>query len=883
MVVGWGYASLVQSAEVVRLDISVNTQNEVVDLLLYDAATPITVQNFLNYVDDGAGAFRYNGSFFHRSVSGFVLQGGGYTFDQSLGGFEYDAQTDAYPGGLQKILTDAPIVNEFQGSGLSNVRGTIAMAKLAGDPDSATSQWFVNLADNSANLDTQNGGFTVFGEVLDNGMDIIDAFMLTPTVDLSSVHPAMGEVPLDGYTDIASLADANFIRINSATRIQRPALKDSNVAIDFGLVVTGSIVTQDVLVENAGNADLVMDASSILPLSAPFSIISDTCGGATLAAGGGSTCTVTVQYAPQNTGSDAGRLQIAPSVNPANVMLSRRIIAEAVPTTPVLVEQNGVTSFTFSDTPVGSTSNTSFTLQNRGGGALVVQSIQLTGVNNDQFSTDGACVGVTLQLGETCSFVLSFNPQVEGALTAQVDVQSDAGSLAITVSGNGLGPELEVAPTSLDFGGVQLNDTAIEVIEVRNIGASDLRLYSISIDGANAADFVQQNTCPDVATLTPDTLAPNTKCLIIVSFTPSSDGAKSATLTFTSNDSDESTAVVPLSGFVADPDIDAPASVDMGLAQINQLPSYQSIVVTNRGLAPLEFSALSVTGAGATAFNTATDCPGIATYGSLQPLQNAETCTIFVQFLPDALGNYEAAVSLDSNDPDEGNFVIQLYGEGELDVDGISRQEEQAAPNGGDSNNDGLADAEQNNVASFLTLANEYATLVSAPGSVVFDVSAAATSSLASFQPDGLASRHGVIGFGSDIPSGLSVIQVFLLLPENDATSKIYRYGPTEDNPQPHWYDFSYDGRTGASFLGVATIPSPDGGESVTRQMVRIVFIDGERGDDDMQVNGEIKTTIAPMQASAQGGAVDFAWLLFIHALWLGRYRYAVRPNQRAA
>ena len=109
---------------------------------LYDQHTPVTVENFLNYVADGS----YDGTVIHRSVDNFVLQGGGFKFD-----------TD-----FEAIETDDAITNEPE---LSNVKGTIAMAKLGGNANSATSQWFFNLKDNSANLDLQNGGFTVFGEV----------------------------------------------------------------------------------------------------------------------------------------------------------------------------------------------------------------------------------------------------------------------------------------------------------------------------------------------------------------------------------------------------------------------------------------------------------------------------------------------------------------------------------------------------------------------------------------------------------------------------------------------------------------------------------------------------------------------------------------------
>jgi cyclophilin family peptidyl-prolyl cis-trans isomerase len=146
------------------------------DVRLFDETTPSTVQNFLKYVDAGS----YVGTVIHRSVPGFIWQGGGFRLDGN--------PTQAVP-----IDTFAPVVNEPV---YSNVRGTIAMAKIApfddfgnpipgGGPDSATSQWFFNLADNSANLDFQNGGFTVFGEVIDGGMEVVDLIASLPTDNFS--------------------------------------------------------------------------------------------------------------------------------------------------------------------------------------------------------------------------------------------------------------------------------------------------------------------------------------------------------------------------------------------------------------------------------------------------------------------------------------------------------------------------------------------------------------------------------------------------------------------------------------------------------------------------------------------------------------------------
>src|SRR5205814_9757312 len=132
-----------------------NTVSGSLAVRLYDTATPLNVANFLHYVNNSL----YNGTFIHRDIPGFVLQGGGYT---------YNASNNTAP----HIATFSPVQNEF---GISNLRSTIAMAKLGGDPNSATSEWFFNLADNSSNLDSQNGGFTVFGRVVGSGMTVVDS------------------------------------------------------------------------------------------------------------------------------------------------------------------------------------------------------------------------------------------------------------------------------------------------------------------------------------------------------------------------------------------------------------------------------------------------------------------------------------------------------------------------------------------------------------------------------------------------------------------------------------------------------------------------------------------------------------------------------------
>lgn len=121
---------------------------------------PLTTDNFLTYVKEGF----YDGVIFHRVIPGFMAQGGGFTAD-------FDQKS-----------THAPIKNEAD-NGLKNRRGTIAMARTS-DPDSATAQFFINLADNQpldfTSATPRGWGYAVFGEVTE-GMDVVDAMAKVPT------------------------------------------------------------------------------------------------------------------------------------------------------------------------------------------------------------------------------------------------------------------------------------------------------------------------------------------------------------------------------------------------------------------------------------------------------------------------------------------------------------------------------------------------------------------------------------------------------------------------------------------------------------------------------------------------------------------------------
>lgn len=197
-----------------------------VNVQLFDAQKPITVENFLRYVDGNL----YDNSMIHRSVPGFVVQGGGFR-----------ATVPSPPS----ISSFPPILNE---PGIPNTRGTIAMAKLGGNPNSATNQWFFNLADNRSILDGQNGGFTVFGRVIGDGMTVVDAIAAVPVFNADG-GGVFGEVPLRNYAS-GPVTNDNLVSFSDIGRI---SAFNYSVTVGDPTLVSAQIVEGQVVISYLPN------------------------------------------------------------------------------------------------------------------------------------------------------------------------------------------------------------------------------------------------------------------------------------------------------------------------------------------------------------------------------------------------------------------------------------------------------------------------------------------------------------------------------------------------------------------------------------------------------------------------------------------------------
>lgn len=154
--------------------VKMTTNRGEIVLQLYPEKAPKSVDNFLRYVNEEY----YNGTIFHRVISTFMIQGGGFTAD------------------FQKKSTNEPIANEADNM-LPNKRGSIAMART-GHPDSATAQFFINVADNMAlnhtgKISSRAWGYAVFGQVI-SGMGVVDTIRTTET---GPGGPFPGDAPLE--------------------------------------------------------------------------------------------------------------------------------------------------------------------------------------------------------------------------------------------------------------------------------------------------------------------------------------------------------------------------------------------------------------------------------------------------------------------------------------------------------------------------------------------------------------------------------------------------------------------------------------------------------------------------------------------------------------
>lgn len=300
------------SGSVVRMPVQFGTGtsavNSAIALELYDQATPLTVQNFLNYVNTNA----YTNTIIHRTVttgSGGIgiIQGGGFTYSPSSGQFG-------------AVTTGAPVVNEFSSSprdalGRVNVRGTIAMARQTG-VNSATSQWFINTTNNPS-LDNAAGGnqYCVFGRVI-GGLAVADQINALPVYNASQISSAFTNLPLANYDGGSQLASSSVVRFSGARVI--PANQVKNY-FTYTVKSSNSLVTATL---DANNNLVVTAANAKKPATSTVTITAADLTGAAV------TETVLVTVAVPILGVNYGRTVVSTRANAPAVDLGAAFVGE---------------------------------------------------------------------------------------------------------------------------------------------------------------------------------------------------------------------------------------------------------------------------------------------------------------------------------------------------------------------------------------------------------------------------------------------------------------------------------------------------------------------------------------------------------------------------
>ncbi|MDT8282264.1 MAG: choice-of-anchor D domain-containing protein [Gammaproteobacteria bacterium] len=757
---------------------------------LYDDVAPNNVSNFTGYISRGD----YDNSFFHRKAqfsdgSPFVVQGGGFTyipqfdfdarafavfgattltpiFDPITGelglrpiGETYvvDANNDDIPDvdnlgndivrineGLKRVPVDTSVQPVLSESSLSNLRGTIAMALTSSsgvtNTDSASNQWFINL-NNNTQLDPNinNAGFTVFGKVIGNGIDFFDAVNNMNVLPIAStVNPEFGDLPVINLVPFTLVLGENLAKLNSASEVFNIDVTD----YDFGFVDIG-MTAQKVItltVSPQWQSALAIKVGDIELLDSPLSVSTTNCNAAPIAPG--NSCTITVTFAPVTADNFQDVLDIAfSSINIPNLPINFTARSRTLPKVFSSTANNLDFQYAFPDIPVTKT----VSITNLGQQPLTFTTIAIDDVSN--FTQTDNCIGVALAFNESCEIDVTFITPVEGLKTANLAIASNAPESPFVISLLGTGsitivPDID-AETTHDFGDLLNGQTVSAQMTLTNRGVSELNLLSTSLTGVDASDFNGSSNCAAV-------LAPGESCLLTVVFSPSTTGAKNATL------------------------------------------------------------------------------------------------------------------KIASNDPDEAEFSISLIGTSSSDSDNIPDAEESAAPNNGDGDSDSVPDRFQSNVVSMRTASGDYQTLT-ATSLLSFQNTAIIDNPSPADAPGGATFKHGILSFNFNPVPGTFLSKIGMILPAGQGIENFYQYGPTPDNPVPHWYQFMFDQNTGtgAQIFNNVTMTAPNG-RAVQRDILQIWYVDGQRGDADLTVNGNITSTggVSTDQSSGGGSSSSFSGYL---------------------
>ena len=409
--------------------------------------------------------------------------------------------------------------------------------------------------------------------------------------------------------------------------------------------VSTSSAASTLMVSNTGNAPLVITGASVTGSNASDFAPTFASQFPITVAPQGSTV-ISLVFTPSGAGARSATLSLSDNAgdSPQSVTLS------GTGTSAVVKLSATTVTFPNQQVNVPSSPATTVTVTNTGTGDLFITAVNLGGTNPGSFSVATAPLPIDVPPNASTTLNITFTPATNNALSAVLSLVDNASNSpqAITLSGTGVVPIITLSPNPLpNFGTVLVGNTVTTPVNVADTGSGALTITGIAISGANPGDFAF--TGPTL----PITLTPNgTPAQIIVSFTPTTSGARSANLVLTSNTSPQTLQLVgtgnqiPILTF-------SPTSESFGNQQINQASTPQTLTLSNTGSAPLIISALNITGAQATEFTF----PSVSLPLTLQP---KATTLLPITFTPTQKGSRTAQLVVTSNDatsPDQLNLT----------------------------------------------------------------------------------------------------------------------------------------------------------------------------------------------------------------------------------
>lgn len=410
---------------------------------------------------------------------------------------------------------------------------------------------------------------------------------------------------------------------------------------------------------------------------------------------------------------------------------------------------------------------------------------------------------------------------------------------------------LHIDVSNTNFGNVPIAATAQTSIVLTNTGSAPITINKFQdLDTLLVPYSVVSDDCSGAVDIQPLDI-----CEVVLELNPTVAGVyvDSADFSFISpNISNVTVDLFGLSSSGVNPDIFVDQLVDFGSAIQDSEVLTHELLVTNLGQDPLTILSVDApSGADADSFWMEHDCASLVLGSS---------CVVTLKFnaLIDGLGDKVSEIIINTNDPETPAVAVGLFGFG------------------GDGNNDGLLDSIQENVASLQMSDGGYVTIVASNDGYheLLNVSEVSNPSPLD-TPPGVSFSKGFISF--DQSSSFSGYDVAIILPVNSGINTYYQYGVTADNNVPHWYEFMFDGETGAKIFRNSTLQAPDGTE-IVRDLVLLKYLDGGRGDNDLVVDGTISITgaVGNKNTSSDGGGQLGVWAMAL--MLVSIYGFRRRP-----